>query len=483
MSFASLTQTTLELIRAAVSAEHDEPPTEEEQITGFFIAEDGTLIPIEGSQVEEPDKPDIPKVGEFRGFKALSEKTSQFEQIVNFVIENGFGGSATNRTTIIDAFVNDWAVEWRKRHNIGLTSNDRRELDRLADLIADSDSGLTEKEVDKLIVQRGTLISQAQLSAVPTLEDLLNEEGFFTGLQFLPVNATGFLPPLFTSEQEVFNEDGESEGTVPLIGISNLLTGVEFIRTDVASDPTVWGTKAAVVFRDVIKANPRGAVSQQLINDAHATGFDLLSPGVIDDIFLMKLFRETPPEQEVTIPHVSMEEISARLFDRDPAPRRSSGGGGGVSRDIIFDRDQLTEQVNGRWQSWFLEGANEQRVESIIDDYVDEARAFWNGQAGKLDFDTFVSERLRQEARYQTIFRNKPGGLTEEQFIGQFQQPISSLGLRSESALTQTEAAVTSGGSPTEQLKRITRTAEFQNQGGFSQRLARTLSGLGAGAR
>ena len=82
-----------------------------------------------------------------------------------------------------------------------------------------------------------------------------------------------------------------------------------------------------------------------------------------------------------------------------------------------------------------------------------------------------------------TIFRNKPGGLTEEQFIGQFQQPISNLGLRAESALRQTETAVTSGGSVSEQVKRVTRTPEFQLQGGFSQRLAQTLQGLGGGVR
>ena len=504
MSFASLTQSSSALIRSAVAgAGHEEGGDEvvrtvQNGVTGKLL-EDGTFIPgfwgrdgsftpLAGAQIEEEGaKPRFDDPVEFRGFSSIGEKGLQFEQVVNFIIGNAFTDAegvarTTGMTTSIDDFVNAWAVEWRQRHNIGLDHNDRRTLDRLADEIANFDTDLgTEEELERLVKERRDLLSKDRPRLVPELQDLMGEEGFLRGMKWLSLMARGVLPPLFTSEQELFDDDGKSIGVHPLIATTNLLTGVEFVRADLASDPRVWGTKAASAYHDLITSNPRGAISQDIINASHATGFDHLDPlGGIDDVFLMNLFRDNPPELEVTVPHIPMEELNSLQVGAPTAPRGPSSG---VSRDIVFDRNQLIEQVDNMWRSWFLEGPNDQRVASVVDDYVDEARAFWSGKAGKLDFDTFVRDRLREESRYQTIFRNKPPAILEEQFVAQFQQPISSLGLRAESALTQTEAAVTSGGGPAEQLKRVTRTSEFQNLGGFSTRLARTVQGLGAGGQ
>ena len=70
-----------------------------------------------------------------------------------------------------------------------------------------------------------------------------------------------------------------------------------------------------------------------------------------------------------------------------------------------------------------------------------------------------------------------------KQHNAQFAQPIRSLGLRSDLATAEARRSIQSRGSPVEQLRRVTRTREAQQSGGFSQKLAQTVAGLGAGSR
>jgi len=508
MSFASLTQTTLELIRAAVSLdEPEERPEGAKVVAGGLELPDGTVIPgvlnpdgtfspTHGEQDDDEEgRPRVRPFDEFKGWQA-TDRTG-FEQSVNWMIQNVFTNGSTGLTTGIDAFLNDWAVEWRLRNNIGLTAAEQKDLERLTELLRDPEllkeeaevaeaRGRVGRTVKEVKAERDRLLSLAQPDVVPTLERLFEDDDFARGAAWLPLTLTNPPPSLF--ESTVLTGEGIE---VPAVGVASLLTGVEFIEIT----ETLQELKQRPQTLFEVARRGRNLVRRALTTTEPGEPDDVLQRanvaaklGEIDLPDYMKtLILHSDPAAEGRVPVEPLKVIPQTvLFDQlvnIVTPSVSRGSGTTTRRDIIFDRDQLVEQVNGRWQSWFLEGANEQRVNSIVDAYVDEARAFWNGQAGKLDFDTFVNERLRQEARYKAIFRNKPGGLTEEQFIGQFQQPIAQLGLGAESALRQTEAAVTSGGSITEQLKRVTRSSEFQLQGGFSQRLARTLSGLGGGVR
>jgi predicted NUDIX family phosphoesterase len=118
-------------------------------------------------------------------------------------------------------------------------------------------------------------------------------------------------------------------------------------------------------------------------------------------------------------------------------------------------------------------------INGIVDEYIREAKAFWSGKGGQLDFDTYVRDKLKSQPRYKTVFKHKLPGTTEEAFLNEYLGRISQFGMGDQFNQEQGFAAVTSGAAPIEQVKRVSRTREVQNSGGFSQRLAQTIKGLG----
>lgn len=322
-----------------------------------------------------------------------------------------------------------------------------------------------------------------------TLEQLVNDERFLRGASWLPVTAKGLLPPVFTTESESVDAEGNAT-TVPFVRVLNPLTGVEFteVTVEVASDPSNWATAMGSAWRKIINADPFSEVAGMLIGGAREAELDisggnmgkigLVAPGALDpsdwQLHVARYAkRDAPP-----VPHIAKET----LLEMRQAPERSVRRGGSTTRrDISFDRAHLVSQVESLWHDWFLEPgeAPSAAVGSIVDGYIREARAFWSGKGGQLDFDTYVRDKLRTQPRWDQIYAKKLPGQTEEEFLASFQRPIEQLGQTAGFTRSQTEAAVTSGGSPTEQLKRVMGTREVQATSGFSSRLAQTLRGLG----
>ena len=443
MSLANLTTISRRLILQVA----DDAGDEADSATSRFNQTTTSAEPV-----EEEERPD-----EFKGFSSTNR--TEFETLVNWITQNAFGGSASGRTTIIDSFLNDWAVRWRQEQGFGETD---------------------------------------AITRTPTAEDLLNNGDFINAALWLPLTSEGAVPPVF--ESEMVSETGEP---VLAVGTADVMNGVRFIEaTDIEALKQNPQTLFEVVKRtgtDLIRRAQGGGVgtgdetAKAAAKGPSTTVLDpadrkfaggaasiVNEPLDLPDYVRTAILYSDPAaegrEPQAPLPSISQEELVNKLIQTVSG---GGGGGGGVKRDFVVDREQLMAAAREKWGRWLREAPPDERVGSIVDRYIQEAGAFWRQKGGQLDFNTFLESNLKKQPRYQMIFRNKPPSTTEEQFIGSFEQPIGQLGLRPELAFEQTNRALLSGGSPQGQFERVSRSREVQLQGGFSQRLARTLSGLG----
>lgn len=395
------------------------------------------------------DKPD-----EFRGF-SVTDKLG-FEQVVNWIITNAFAGSASGKTTAIDAFANNWGARWRESQGLDITD---------------------------------------QITRTPTLQDLLDTEGFLNGALWLPLTSQSALPPVFESSQ--VQDDGTE---VPAVATSSLMDGVQFI--EITPDLTELKKRPETLFEvvkrsgtDLIRRAMGGGVgTQDEVAKAAAeptatpqvnasTGFTTGTRPVLNlPDYAKTAIAYSDPASEgrvAPLPRISQTDLIQQLTDTITSGTRGGGGGGG-RRDFVADEDQLRANVSDLWSRWLREAPNDAGVDSIVSEYVNEASSFWRDKGGQLDFGTFVQNKLRSMPRYQLLYRNKPPEVSEEQYVASFGNPITQLGLRPELASDEVTRSILSGGSPEGQFQRVSRTREA-TQGGMtlSQRFAQTLSGLG----
>lgn len=137
--------------------------------------------------------------------------------------------------------------------------------------------------------------------------------------------------------------------------------------------------------------------------------------------------------------------------------KRTTGRGGGTRRltpeEIRqqFDLDQLASAVTDMYRGLLLDEPKNARA--IASAYVESIVA---NPDQKLDFQTFVRNRLKKEPRYATMYRNKPRGMTEEQYMGPYLgQAMQMLRPRDVSAIVA--AGVQLGGSPQQFRERLRR--------------------------
>lgn len=409
-----------------------------------FQTDEGTAV-SQFNATTEGATPPADTTDEFRGFSTTSKL--DFEQVVNWIIANSFGGSATGKTTAIDAFVNDWGIQWRT--DLGLSPTD--ELDR-----------------------------------TPTLNDLLNNEAFVSGALWLPLTSQTAVPPVFLTDTT--SPDGTP---VPAVGVSSVMEGIRFIeyspdpnqfRENLKQNPSALREIIRLGGTDAVTRSISGAPATPVVNAS--TGFvtgntpQVVTPEVNPSTgFVTGVTSVIPPTIDIpSIPQSSLIEALGNVVSGGG----SIGGGGGGRRDLVVDENQLRAETSDLWSSWLREAPNDAKVNTIVDDYVREASSFWRDKGGQLDFQTYVENKLKSEPRYQLLYRNKPPEMSELQYQSTFSNPISGLGLRPDLASTETTRSILSGGSPAGQAQRVAGTREA-TQGGLtlSQKFARTLSGLG----
>ena len=175
-------------------------------------------------------------------------------------------------------------------------------------------------------------------------------------------------------------------------------------------------------------------------------------------------------------------DIPAILAGLSPAKRPSGAGGAGRTART-FDRRQLAEAATDRWRGLLREEAEDAELDSLVTGYIKEANAFWLRESGSLDFDTFVTDRIRTQDRHSFLYSKKPEFQSEAEYMGGFRQTVGQFGLSSRGELRELEAGASSGVGLAGFGERVSRTREARviNQGSFSQRLAGSLAASGLG--
>ena len=162
-----------------------------------------------------------------------------------------------------------------------------------------------------------------------------------------------------------------------------------------------------------------------------------------------------------------------------------SGGSGGAGREpMAFDRAQLAEEATNRWRGLLLEEPDQATLDSIVGDYISEANAFWMKEAGRLDYDTFVVDRVRATNRHTSLYEKKPEFQSEAEYMGGFRQTVGQFGFNDRAALRETEAGAHSGAGLAGFGERVGRTAEARlaSTGSYSQRFAASMADSGLGS-
>lgn len=178
-------------------------------------------------------------------------------------------------------------------------------------------------------------------------------------------------------------------------------------------------------------------------------------------------------------PEITGDDLTAAIGARFSG----GGGGGGTTRSVTFDRPKLVEQARDYWHGLLLDNPTDSTIEGVVDSYIADATAFYVNQGGQRDFQTFLLDRIRSQPRYNVIYRWKPDTVNESDYISAFAAPVQSLGLSPGRATEAVAAGAASGSSPAGTARAVTQSRNYQQRPGFSQRLAQSVSSLGAGIR
>ena len=181
------------------------------------------------------------------------------------------------------------------------------------------------------------------------------------------------------------------------------------------------------------------------------------------------------------IPESDLQNILAGL---SPISQPSGGGGGGgTARDpLVFDRRQLESAALDRWRGRLLEEPEDDVISQVVSDYIGKANAFWMQESGRLDFDTFVVDRIEGTDRSHFLYERKPEFQSHEEYIGGFRSATAKFGINNTATLREIEAGAHAGVGAAGFQERVSKTREARNVdgGGFSRNLANQMAQMGA---
>ena len=177
----------------------------------------------------------------------------------------------------------------------------------------------------------------------------------------------------------------------------------------------------------------------------------------------------------------AMDDIAASFAPIGAGP--SGGGGGGGRTALAFDRRQLEREGTERWRGLLLEEPDENVMSGHISDYMTEANAFWMTNGGRLDFDTFLVDRIEGTPRHSYLYSSKPSFQSDGEYMAGFRNVLAGQGINEQATLREIEAGASSGAGLAGFSERVgrTREARLTNVGGFGNQLAGNMAATGIG--
>jgi hypothetical protein len=155
----------------------------------------------------------------------------------------------------------------------------------------------------------------------------------------------------------------------------------------------------------------------------------------------------------------------------------SSGGGGRTSP--TFDRRLLRENFTEEWRSKLLVAPPE--LDRLVDAYIQEATSFYLTTGTQTNWQAWLLEQIRQNPRYRTMYAQKPEGMSEDEYLGRYQNVAQQFGLRPWSETAATERGMTSGSNVGAFAEGLGQSREYQagHIGDLSRAFQNTFSQLG----
>jgi len=103
----------------------------------------------------------------------------------------------------------------------------------------------------------------------------------------------------------------------------------------------------------------------------------------------------------------------------------------------------LSENIRAQWQGMLLE--QPPALQGLVDAYIQEATSFYLTTGTQTNLNAWLLEQIRGTPRYQTLYAQKPEGMTEDQYLGRYSNVAQQFGLRSWNETAQVEQGMSSG--------------------------------------
>jgi hypothetical protein len=158
------------------------------------------------------------------------------------------------------------------------------------------------------------------------------------------------------------------------------------------------------------------------------TGGDPSKLSVEDEARTWAIIRRTSGEQAESWLDLAPESPLAlfRSFSSDRMGSGGGGGGGGAGRIVPkLDKDAVKQQFAQMMSALLLVDPDEDMMNNFADGLQRQLAAAEEGQ--QFDVSAKIQDFVRGQAKYQELYKNKPAGMDEGQYMGMFRGAESDL--------------------------------------------------------
>lgn len=402
---------------------------------------------------------------------------------------DGFGGGL--RPAEGSGFVSQFTVE----RPSSFASAARDQFDTVREQLR-SAFGLREEADLTSRINRAASDFRAEFGRWPRVSELF--DGANVSVWLAPymgslLNGTFALPPFFEFEGQTFYND-EFEGPRQLPP-PRFLAGAQPPSGPVSapSGPSVVGGGTFDRLRETPTAEDRAAAEggvgivlgpDRILTEDERTARDpVKEAGAGGSVaFRPRTFSTNVPTMTADQIQSILDSAVLRVFKTGGGGGGRRGGGGGRAARV-FDQAEVLAGVEDLWRSLLLEDAPDADATRVAQAYMAEANAFWMGEGGDLDFETFVTGELQKRSKWKLLYSRKPGHLTPRQYIAERVNAVAGFGLPSGDQNDMVTRAAQLNLSPSGLNEQARQSRTVQRRGGFAERIAGAVANLGVLAR